>query len=71
MFYYVDGTVSVLQQGLAVIDGGHYGIEHIFVEDMKNYLLRRCRLCLPRFAEHHRQAENRRKSASADLAQCP
>lgn len=25
-------------QGLAVIDAGHYGIEHIFIEDMKQYL---------------------------------
>ena len=26
MFYYVDGTVSVLQQGLAVIDCGGVGV---------------------------------------------
>ena len=30
--------IDAVAQGLAVIDGGHYGIEHIFVEDMKNYL---------------------------------
>lgn len=28
-------------QGLAVIDAGHYGVEHIFVEDMKQYLEQR------------------------------
>ena len=30
--------IDAVAQGLAVIDGGHYGIEHIFVEDMRNYL---------------------------------
>lgn len=25
-------------QGMSVIDAGHYGLEHIFVEDMKDYL---------------------------------
>ncbi len=29
----IDGAA----QGLAVIDGGHYGIEHIFVDDMRRY----------------------------------
>ena len=28
-------------RGLAVIDAGHYGIERIFVEDMKQYLEQR------------------------------
>ena len=32
-----DGLDAVAQ-GLSVIDAGHYGIEHIFVEDMKQYL---------------------------------
>lgn len=27
-----------MEQGLAIIDGGHYGIEHIFIEDMRQYL---------------------------------
>lgn len=26
-------------QGLAIIDAGHYGVEHIFIEDMKQYLI--------------------------------
>lgn len=30
--------IDAVAQGLAVIDAGHYGIEHIFVEDMKRYL---------------------------------
>ena len=30
----IDGAA----QGLAVIDGGHYGIEHIFVDDMRRYV---------------------------------
>lgn len=30
--------IDAVAQGLAVIDAGHYGIEHIFVEDMKCYL---------------------------------
>ena len=27
-----------MAEGMAVIDAGHYGIEHIFIQDMKNYL---------------------------------
>lgn len=30
--------IDAVAQGLAVIDAGHYGIEHIFVQDMRNYL---------------------------------
>lgn len=30
--------VDAVEQGLAVIDAGHYGTEYIFVEDMKNFL---------------------------------
>ena len=30
--------IDAVAQGLAVIDGGHYGIEHIFIEDVKEYL---------------------------------
>ena len=25
-------------QGLCIIDAGHYGLEHVFVEDMESYL---------------------------------
>lgn len=30
--------IDAVAQNLAVIDAGHYGIEHIFIEDMENYL---------------------------------
>ena len=30
--------IDAVAQGLAVIDAGHYGIEHIFIEDVKEYL---------------------------------
>lgn len=30
--------IDSVAQGLAVIDAGHYGIEHIFIEDMRKYL---------------------------------
>lgn len=30
--------IDAVAQGLAVIDAGHYGIEHIFIEDVRNYL---------------------------------
>ena len=30
--------IDAVAQGLAIIDAGHYGIEHIFIEDMANYL---------------------------------
>ena len=30
-------------QGMSVIDAGHYGIEHIFVDFMADYLERRLR----------------------------
>lgn len=30
--------IDAVAQGMAVIDAGHYGIEHIFVEDMKHYI---------------------------------
>lgn len=29
--------IDAVAQGLAVIDAGHYGVEHIFVEDMAQY----------------------------------
>ena len=32
--------IDAVAQGLAIIDAGHYGIEHIFIEDMKNYLMK-------------------------------
>ena len=30
--------IDAVAQGMAIIDGGHYGIEHIFIEDMRQYL---------------------------------
>ena len=30
--------IDAVAQGMAVIDAGHYGIEHIFIEDMRRYL---------------------------------
>lgn len=30
--------IDAVAQGLAIIDAGHYGIEHIFIEDVKAYL---------------------------------
>ena len=30
--------IDAVAQNLAVIDAGHYGIEHIFIKDMKEYL---------------------------------
>lgn len=32
--------IDAWAQGMAVIDAGHYGIEHIFIEDMGDYLRR-------------------------------
>ena len=31
--------IDALQKGMAIIDAGHYGLEHVFIEDMKNWLL--------------------------------
>ncbi len=30
--------IDAVDQGLCIIDAGHYGIEHIFMEDVKGYL---------------------------------
>jgi dinuclear metal center YbgI/SA1388 family protein len=30
--------IDAVDQGLCIIDAGHYGIEHIFMQDVKNYL---------------------------------
>lgn len=30
--------IDMKDQGLAIIDAGHYGIEHIYIEDMKEFL---------------------------------
>lgn len=35
--------IDAVAQGLCVIDAGHYGLEHIFVPYMKEYLDTRCR----------------------------
>lgn len=32
--------IDAAAQGMAIIDAGHYGIEHIFVEDMKEFMQR-------------------------------
>lgn len=32
--------VDAIEQGLAIIDAGHYGTEHIFIQDMKVFLER-------------------------------
>lgn len=34
--------IDAVAQGMAIIDAGHYGIEHVFVEDMKTYLTAQC-----------------------------
>lgn len=34
--------IDAVAQGLCIIDAGHYGLEHIFVSYMKDYLKRRC-----------------------------
>lgn len=31
--------IDAVAQGLSIIDAGHYGIEHIFVQDMKRFLI--------------------------------
>ncbi len=33
--------IDSVAQGMAIIDAGHYGVEHIFIEDMKDYLRER------------------------------
>lgn len=44
---YITGDIShhegidAVAQGMAVIDAGHYGIEHIFTEFMEKYLMRK------------------------------
>ena len=30
--------IDSVAQGLSIIDAGHYGVEHIFIEDMKQYI---------------------------------
>lgn len=30
--------LDAVEQGMAIVDAGHYGLEHIFIEDMANYL---------------------------------
>lgn len=34
--------IDAVAQGLSIIDAGHYGLEHIFIHYMKEYLVRRC-----------------------------
>lgn len=33
--------IDAIAQGLSIIDAGHYGVEHIFIEDMKQFFERR------------------------------
>lgn len=40
-FGHHEGIDSVMQ-GLAVIDAGHYGLEHIFISQMEEYLKKTC-----------------------------
>lgn len=35
--------IDAVAQGVSIIDAGHYGLEHIFIPYMKEYLERRCR----------------------------
>ncbi len=30
--------IDAVDQGLCIIDAGHYGIEHIFMKDIRDYL---------------------------------
>lgn len=32
--------IDASSRGLAIIDAGHYGVEHIFIEDMRKYVIR-------------------------------
>lgn len=34
--------IDAVAQGLAVIDAGHYGLEHIYMEDMEQFLTKTC-----------------------------
>ena len=34
--------IDAVAQGLCIIDAGHYGLEHIFMPFMKEYLEKRC-----------------------------
>lgn len=34
--------IDAMMQGLAVIDAGHYGLEHIYIDYMKRYLEKTC-----------------------------
>ena len=34
--------IDAVAQGLCIIDAGHYGLEHIFIPFMKEYLEKRC-----------------------------
>lgn len=43
--------IDALARGLAVVDAGHYGLEHIFIEDMTNFLERQLSDVMIRGAE--------------------
>lgn len=40
-FGHHDG-IDALEKGIAVIDAGHYGLEHVFVEDMARFIREHC-----------------------------
>lgn len=34
--------IDAVAQGISIIDAGHYGLEHIFIEDMKHFFNAKC-----------------------------
>ena len=34
--------IDAFAEGMAIIDAGHYGIEHIYIEDMAKYMMEKC-----------------------------
>lgn len=40
-FGHHDG-IDAVERGLAVIDAGHYGLEHVFVRDMEQFMAKNC-----------------------------
>ena len=35
--------IDALEEGLAILDAGHYGLEHMFMEFISNYLKEHCK----------------------------
>ena len=44
--------IDAVDQGLAIIDAGHYGLEHIFIEQMKTFLETHVKHVEAKTAEH-------------------